>query len=117
MVNASKCDKGTGKVTIVEVAAEAGVSFGTVSRVINNDIHVKPETRERVLATMRRLHFVANPQARSLAGGRSNTIGVLVPDLGTGYIGEIMRGIDARIGTGRVRPGSLYNSSCSQQRG
>jgi LacI family transcriptional regulator len=90
--------RGTGKVTIVEVAAEAGVSFGTVSRVINNDIHVKPETRERVLATMRRLHFVANPQARSLAGGRSNTIGVLVPDLGTGYIGEIMRGIDAELG-------------------
>ena len=90
--------RGTGKVTIVEVAAEAGVSFGTVSRVINNDVHVKPETRERVLATMRRLNFVANRQARSLAGGKSNTIGVLVPDLGTGYIGEIMRGIDDELG-------------------
>jgi LacI family transcriptional regulator len=85
------------KVTIVGVAAEAGVSFGTVSRVINNDIHVKKETRERVLKTMKRLGFVANRQARSLAGGKSNSIGVLVPDLGTGYIGEIIRGIDAEL--------------------
>jgi len=85
------------KVTIIEVAAEAGVSFGTVSRVINNDVHVKAETRERVLSAMRRLGFVANRQARSLAGGRSNTIGVLVPDLGTGYIGEIIRGIDTEL--------------------
>lgn len=92
MTNASR------KVTIVDVAAEAGVSFGTVSRVINNDVHVRPETRQRVLEAMQRLGFVANRQARSLAGGRSNSIGVLVPDLGTGYIGEIIRGIDAELG-------------------
>ena len=87
----------TPKVTIVDVAAQAGVSFGTVSRVINNDIHVKKETRERVLKTMQQLGFVANRQARSLAGGKSYSIGVLVPDLGTGYIGEIIRGIDAEL--------------------
>ncbi len=40
---------------------------------------------------------MANRQARSLAGGKSNSIGVLVPDLGTGYIGEIIRGIDAEL--------------------
>lgn len=85
------------KITIVDVAAEAGVSFGTVSRVINNDKHVRDETRERVLNTMKRMKFVANRQARSLAGGKSNSIGVLVPDLGTGYIGEIIRGIDAEL--------------------
>ncbi len=84
--------------TIVDVAAESGVSFGTVSRVINNDIHVKAETRERVMETMQRLNFVANRQARSLAGGKSRIIGLLVPDLGTGYIGEIIRGIDAELG-------------------
>jgi LacI family transcriptional regulator len=85
------------KVTIIDVAAEAGVSFGTVSRVINDDVHVKKETRERVLKAMKNLGFVANRQARSLAGGKSNSIGVLVPDLGTGYIGEIIRGIDAEL--------------------
>ncbi|MGD0806512.1 MAG: LacI family DNA-binding transcriptional regulator [Anaerolineales bacterium] len=85
------------KVTIIEVAEKAGVSFGTVSRVVNNDIHVKKETRERVLKVMDRLGYVANRQARSLAGGKSNIIGVLVPDLGTGYIEEIIRGIDAEL--------------------
>jgi LacI family transcriptional regulator, galactose operon repressor len=88
----------TYKVTIIDVAAEANVSYGTVSRVINNDIHVKQETRDRVLKTMQRLGYVANRQARSLAGGKTNSIGVLVPDLGTGYIGEIIRGIDAELG-------------------
>lgn len=91
-------NKRLNKVTIVDVAAAAGVSFGTVSRVINNDIHVKPETRKRVLEAMQQLNFVANRQARSLAGGKSNVIGMLVPDLGTGYIGEIIRGIDAELG-------------------
>jgi LacI family transcriptional regulator len=86
------------EVTIIDVAAEAHVSYATVSRVINNDVHVKQETRDRVLQTMRRLGYVANRQARSLAGGRTNSIGVLVPDLGTGYIGEIIRGIDAELG-------------------
>lgn len=87
----------TSKVTIFEVAAEAGVSTGTVSRVINNDVHVKKETRERVLETMRRLKFVANRQARILAGGKSNIIGVLVPDLGDPAIGEIIRGIGTEL--------------------
>lgn len=90
-------NKRTSKVTIVDVAAAAGVSFGTVSRVINNDVHVKPETRKRVQEAMKQLDFVANRQARSLAGGKSNLIGVMVPDLGTGYIGEIIRGIDAEL--------------------
>ena len=88
----------TSKVTIIDVAAEANVSYGTVSRVINHDVHVKQETRDRVLQTMLRLGYVANRQARSLAGGRTNNIGVLIPDLGTGYIGEIIRGIDAELG-------------------
>ena len=85
------------KITIHDVAAEAGVSFGTVSRVINNDVHVKKETREKVWGVVKRLNYVANRQARSLAGGKTNSIGVLVPDLGTGYIGEIVRGIDAEL--------------------
>jgi LacI family transcriptional regulator len=86
------------RITIVDVATEAGVSSGTVSRVINQDVHVRPETRERVLEVMQRLGYVANRQARSLAGGKTNTIGVLVPDLGTEYTGVIIRGIDMELG-------------------
>jgi LacI family transcriptional regulator len=83
--------------TIFDVAKKAGVSYGTVSRVINDHPHVKPETRERILKAMDELGYVVNKQARILAGGRSPTIGLLVPDLGTGYVGEIMRGIDAEL--------------------
>ncbi len=86
------------KVTIVEVAERAGVSLGTVSRVMNNDIHVAPDTRERVSAVMREMGYVANRQARGLKSSRTNVIGVLAPDLGTGYIGEILHGIDTELG-------------------
>lgn len=83
--------------TIFDVAKRAGVSYGTVSRVINNNPHVKPETRERICLAMQELGFVVNKQARGLAGGRTHMIGVLVPDLGTGYMGEIIRGIDTEL--------------------
>ena len=92
-----KARNSTPRVTIVDVAEKAGVSLGTVSRVINNDAHVAPDTRERVAVVMREMGYVANRQARSLKGSKTNVIGVLVPDLGTGYIGEIMRGIDSEL--------------------
>jgi LacI family transcriptional regulator len=90
-------DKKTGSVTIVDVAREAGVSYSTVSRVVNNYEHVKPETREKVLNAMMRLGYVVNQQARSLRGGRSQVIGLLVPEVGNSYIGAIIRGIDAEL--------------------
>ncbi|RMG85798.1 MAG: LacI family transcriptional regulator [Chloroflexi bacterium] len=82
------------KVTIFDVARESGVSYSTVSRVLNGFKYVKESTRQKVLEAADRLGYVANLQARSLAGGRSNIIGVLVPGLDNGYIGEIIRGID-----------------------
>ena len=86
-----------GKVTIFDVAEASGVSYGTVSRVINNEPHVRASTRLRVMDAIDRLGYVINRQAQSLARGQTHVIGVLVPDLGTGYIGEIMRGIDAEL--------------------
>jgi LacI family transcriptional regulator len=86
-----------GKVTIFDVADASGVSYGTVSRVINNEPHVKPATRAKVIDAIERLGYVINRQAQNLARGQSHAIGVLVPDLGTGYIGEIIRGIDAEL--------------------
>jgi LacI family transcriptional regulator len=90
-------ERGNGAVTIFDVAREAGVSYGTVSRVLNNRDHVKPATRTAVLSAMDRLGFVANQQARSLAGGPSQVIGLLLHSLSTSYIGEIVRGIDAEL--------------------
>ncbi|WP_025157876.1 LacI family DNA-binding transcriptional regulator [Leifsonia aquatica] len=60
-----------------EVAAAAGVSRQTVSRVLNDHPSIRPETRERVLAAMADLHFRPNRAARMLTTARSRTIGVL----------------------------------------
>lgn len=86
-----------GKITIHDVARESGVSYSTVSRVLNGFEFVKEETRTKVLATAEKLGYVANLQARSLAGGKTRIIGLLVPGLDNGYIGEIVRGIDEEI--------------------
>ncbi|MFQ3648095.1 MAG: LacI family DNA-binding transcriptional regulator [Anaerolineae bacterium] len=85
------------KITIHDIARESGVSYSTVSRVLNGFEFVKEETRVKVLATADKLGYVANLQAKSLAGGRTRIIGLLVPGLDNGYIGEIVRGIDEEI--------------------
>lgn len=83
--------------TIYDVAREAGVSDATVSRVFNNKDNVRQATRERVLEAASRLGYIANLQARILAGGKSNIIGLLVPGLDTAYTVEIIRGIDIEL--------------------
>src|SRR3954462_3244787 len=62
---------------MADVAKLAGVSHQTVSRVINDSTHVRPETRRRVLAAMRQLDYRPNPAARALVTGRSQTLGVV----------------------------------------
>jgi len=85
------------RVTIIDVAREADVSFATVSRVINGKGYVSAQTRERVLQAMTKTGYVVNRQARALAGGRHQVIGLLVPELDTSYVGEILRGIDEEL--------------------
>jgi DNA-binding LacI/PurR family transcriptional regulator len=60
-----------------DVGRLAGVSHQTVSRVINGSPHVRPETRQRVIAAMLELDYRPNPMARALVTGRSNTLGVV----------------------------------------
>lgn len=89
-----KDDKKPRAATIFDIAREAGVSYSTVSRTLNGYEFVKASTRERVLRAAEKLGYVPNQQARSLAGGRSNLIGILVPTLGNSYVTEIIHGID-----------------------
>ncbi|KMS91501.1 LacI family DNA-binding transcriptional regulator [Prauserella rugosa] len=67
--------------TMRDVAALAGVSAKTVSRVFNNDEHVLPETRARVELAMRELSYVPNAVATTFRNGRAPVVGVVVPDL------------------------------------
>jgi DNA-binding LacI/PurR family transcriptional regulator len=65
---------------MTDVAALAGVSYQTVSRVLHDSPHVRGETRERVLAAIRQLDYRPNSMARALVTGRSNTLGVVTFD-------------------------------------
>ncbi len=62
---------------MADVAELAGVSHQTVSRVLHDSPHVRPDTRERVLAAMRQLDYRPNTVAQALVTGRSRTLGVV----------------------------------------
>jgi DNA-binding LacI/PurR family transcriptional regulator len=84
-------------VTIRDVAKEAGVGVGTVSRVLNNSPYVSESTRRRVLAVMRRLDYHPSPTARRLSLGRTHTIGVIVPFFTRPAFVERLSGIQAEL--------------------
>lgn len=69
------------KANIYDVAARAGVSHQTVSRVINNHASVRDATRQRVLEAMQELEYVPNQAARALVTSRSGLIGILASDM------------------------------------
>jgi LacI family transcriptional regulator len=80
--------------TIRDVARAAGVSVATVSRVFNNSGPVHEETRARVREVAGALRYSPNSAARSLITAKSNTLGVLLPDLYGEFFSEVIRGID-----------------------
>jgi LacI family transcriptional regulator len=82
------------KVTIRDVARVAGVSVATVSRVFNDSGPVNEETRRRIREVASELRYVPNSAARSLITSRTNTLGVLLPDLYGEFFSEVIRGID-----------------------
>src|SRR6266498_5033276 len=82
------------KVTIADVAREAGVSSQTVSRVINNKGEISIDTRSSVQAVIARLGYRPSSIARSLATKRTHTIGLSVPDIANPFWPEIARGVE-----------------------
>lgn len=78
--------------TITDVAEQAGVSIKTVSRVMNNEPGVRPDTRDAVLAVVSRLNYRPKQSARSLAGARSYLIGLLYYDPSASFVGGVQRG-------------------------
>lgn len=85
------------RMTIRDVAALAGVSRQTVSRVINDDPHISPATRERVLQTIGQVNFVPSHAARSLATKRTHMAGFIVGDVGNPYFADVIRGAEAAL--------------------
>ncbi|WP_127531483.1 catabolite control protein A [Paenibacillus kobensis] len=81
-------------VTIYDVAREAGVSMATVSRVVNNNPNVKPQTRKKVYEAIERLGYRPNAVARGLASKKTTTVGVVIPDISNAIFAEVARGIE-----------------------
>jgi DNA-binding LacI/PurR family transcriptional regulator len=80
---------------IVDVARVAGVSTATVSRVLNeSDYPVRPDTREKVVEAAKRLGFHPNGLARGLLLKRTETVGLIIPDITNPYYPQISRGVE-----------------------
>src|SRR5215813_1458466 len=85
------------RVTLLEVAREAGVSRATASLVLRGSDLVADETRQRVLASMRKLGYVYHRGAASLRTQRSHTVGLIVPDVTNPFFAEMTVGIEERL--------------------
>jgi LacI family transcriptional regulator, repressor for deo operon, udp, cdd, tsx, nupC, and nupG len=82
----------TSRTTIADVAREAGVNKGTVSRALRGIPGVGPSTRERIIETADRLDFSASHLATALASGQSRTVGIVLPTLRSWYFSEFASG-------------------------
>jgi LacI family transcriptional regulator len=84
----------TVNVTIRDVAARAGVSVATVSRVFNQKGPIREETVRKVMDVAGAMQYVPHAGARSLSTRSTRTIGVVLPDLHGEFFSEVIRGID-----------------------
>ncbi len=81
-------------VTVKEVAKHAGVSLGTVSRVINGADNVSPQLRQRVQESIKSLGYFPNNAARSLVRRQAGSIAILLRNLHSPFFTELIRGIE-----------------------
>ena len=80
-------------VTLKDIAIRAGVTSATVSMVINNKPNISETTRKKVLKIAKELNYYPNVIARGLATKKSNSIGVIVPNLASSFIVRVLQGI------------------------
>jgi LacI family transcriptional regulator, galactose operon repressor len=99
--------------TIHDVAKAAGVAIKTVSRVLNDEPNVRPETRARVLAAAEAMNYQPSLSARSLAGRRSHLIGLVYENPSVNYLVDLQHGAMARCRRDKFR---LFVHQCSGPR-
>ena len=91
------------KVSIRDIARSAGVSSTTVSHAISGKRPVSPATLAKVTAAMEEFGYAPSRSARNLALGKTQIIGLLVPDIGNAFFAELTKGVE------RVASGGQYN--------
>jgi LacI family transcriptional regulator len=82
------------RVMMKDIAAHAGVSKATVSRVVNNDPNVAPELRTRVLKAIQELGYQPNRAAQRLRAGSSDVIGLMVSDIQNPFFTSVVGGVE-----------------------
>ena len=80
--------------TLKDVAREAGLTVGTVSRILNNRGYISSNAREKVEEAMKKLNYRPNEVARSLHGKSTNTIGLIVPHIKPPYFAETISNLE-----------------------
>jgi LacI family transcriptional regulator len=86
---------GNGRVTsLKDVASVAGVSVATVSRMLNGTLELPAETKKRIQDAIRDLNYQPNPHARRLSLGRSETIGLVVPDIANPFFAMFVAAVE-----------------------
>jgi LacI family transcriptional regulator len=91
-----------------DIARDLGVSVVTVSKVLRNHSDIGEQTRKRILQRMKELNYQPNPAARTLVSGRTNLVGLIVPDLVYPFFAQVAKGISAKL---RAQEYSLIISS------
>ncbi|MGH3435174.1 MAG: LacI family DNA-binding transcriptional regulator [Sciscionella sp.] len=82
--------------TIDDVASKAAVSTSTVSRAFSRPDAVRSQTRDRILAVAHELGYTPSRVARSLAGGRTSSIGLFVPDIANPFFPPIIKAVQSQ---------------------
>lgn len=85
------------RVTIKDIAKESGLSTASVSRVLNKTGNTTKKTQEKVMEAVKKLNYQPNAIARSLKLQKTNTIGILLPDIANSYFMQISKGIESVI--------------------
>lgn len=95
MISLSK--RGFKMANIYDVAKRAGVSKTLVSRVLNDQVGVSPQSKERILEAMKELKYRPNSLARSLVLQKTSTVGVILDSLSEPYFFDVIEGIEDEI--------------------
>lgn len=96
-------------ITISDIANKAGVSKATVSRVLNSPEKVESETRKKIEQIMKQTNYSPSATARNLSNQASTTIGVIVPEIGNAFFGDLFKGIEEIISRNNLS--LLYSSN------
>lgn len=80
--------------SLKDVARAAGVSVTTVSRLLNGSLHLPSKTKKRIEEAIRDLNYQPNPHARRLSRGRSDTIGLVVPDIANPFFATLVAAVE-----------------------